>query len=219
MPFWTTQKIRQALQSKSPPIINPKLDRVNTACYEMALGSETFVTSTGEVKQRLNPGDQVQIPPGQFGLLITEEEVSLPCNLLAFISIKASKKMSGLVNVSGFHVDPGFSGRLKYSVYNAGSESIILEVGERLFPIWFYELPEANDDEYEGRHKGQMSISSDDVMRLQGDVASPAALKKEIDELHSAINNWKYVTMSVLGSAVTLGIGAALWAIFKAKSP
>jgi dCTP deaminase len=59
----------------------------------------------------------------------------------------------GLVNVSGFHVDPGFRGRLKFSVYNAGSESIILGVGERLFPIWFYELPEENEDEYVGRHQ------------------------------------------------------------------
>jgi dCTP deaminase len=55
--------------------------------------------------------------------------------------------------VSGFHVDPGFRGRLKFSVYNAGSESIILGVGERLFPIWFYELPEENEDEYVGRHQ------------------------------------------------------------------
>jgi dCTP deaminase len=100
-----------------------------------------------------------------------------------FISIKASKKISGLVNVSGFHVDPGFRGLLKFSVYNAGSESIILGIGERLFPIWFYQLPEENEDEYSGRHKGQMSITPEDVMQLQGAVASPAALKKEIDDL------------------------------------
>ena len=123
-------------------------------------------------------------------------------NVLAFISIKASKKMGGLVNVSGFHVDPGFSGRLKFSVYNAGSKPTVLDVGEPLFPIWFYELPESNEDDYHGKHYGQRSISSADVEQLQGQVSSPAALQKQIDELRSAVSSWKAVTISVIGAAV-----------------
>src|SRR5260370_38863794 len=174
MPFWTTQRIREAFASKGSPIVNPKLERVNNACYEMALGGEAFITSTDQTKRSYKPGEQVLIPPGQFGLLITEEELRTPLDVLAFISIKASKKISGLVNVSGFHVDPGFRGRLKFSVYNAGSESIVLEVGERMFPIWFYELDEDNEDGYRGQHQGQMHISSEDAMRLQGEMASPA---------------------------------------------
>src|SRR5712692_9136068 len=173
MPFWTTQRIRKALTGKNPPILKPNVEHLNNACYELALGAEAFITSTGDTKRTYKFDEQVSIPPGQFALLITEEELCIPRNVLAFISIRASKKMSGLVNVSGFHVDPGFRGRLKFSVYNAGSESIILGVGERLFPIWFYELPEENEDQYVGRHQGQMSITSEDVMLLQGEVASP----------------------------------------------
>ena len=140
-------------------------------------------------------------PPGQLALLITEEELRIPLNVLAFISIKASKKMNGLVNVSGFHVDPGFSGRLKFSVYNAGSESTVLDVGAPLFPIWFYELPEPNEDDYHGTHYGQRSISSADVEQLQGQVSSPAALQKQIDELHSTVLTWKAITAIGLGAA------------------
>ena len=202
MSFWTTQRIREALASETPPVLNANIERVNNACYEMALGTEAFVTSAQGTKQIFELGDQVQIPPGQFGLLLTEEELSMPLDLLAFISIKASKKMSGLVNVSGFHVDPGFQGRLKFSVYNAGSEPIVLEVGEPLFPIWFYRLQEDNEDDYDGRHKGQMNISSDDVMRLQGEVASPAALKKDIAELRATVVNWKTATVGALVTAV-----------------
>ncbi len=180
MGFLTTQQIRVALRSSRPPIVNANLARMNNACYEMALGAEAFITGEAGTKRRYDVGDQVRIPPGQFGILITEEEVSIPPNMLAFISIKASKKMNGLVNVSGFHVDPGFRGRLKFSVYNAGPEAVVLEVGRPLFPIWFNELVEDDKNPYSGIHQGQANISADDVNRLQGDLASPAALKKQV---------------------------------------
>ena len=135
MPFWTTQRIRDALSRPDSSIGNPKSDRINNACYEMALGDEAFITSSpSRTKECLGSRQQVRIPPGQLALLITEEEIRIPLNVLAFISIKASKKMSGLVNVSGFHVDPGFSGRLKFSVYNAGSKATVLDVGRAIIP-------------------------------------------------------------------------------------
>jgi dCTP deaminase len=210
MPFWTTQKLRRVLAGDDPPIVRPILDRANNACYELSLGAETFITSGSGTKQTHKGGDQIRIPPGQSALLITDEELIIPRNVLAFISIRASKKISGLVNISGFHVDPGFRGRLKFSVYNAGSESIILEVGERMFPIWFYQLDEDNEDEYRGNHQGQKHITPEDVMHLQGEMASPAALKKEIDELRAAITNWKAVTIAVLGGALASAISAAI---------
>ncbi len=215
MSFWTTQRIREALTRENPPILHPTMERINNACYELALGSEAFTTSTGGTKRVYKPGDQVLIPPGQFALLLTEEELSIPLDVLAFISIKASKKISGLVNVSGFHVDPGFRGRLKFSVYNAGSESIVLEVGERLFPIWFYQLDEKNEDDYVGRHKGQMGITPADVMQLQGEVASPAALKREIDELRVTVTNWKAATTGALITAIATALAAIFAGVMK----
>lgn len=210
MSFWTTQRIREALNGSDSVIVNPDLLRINNACYELALGREAFVTTEGGTKRIRQVGDQLRIPPGQFALLLTEEEVRIPLDVLAFISIKASKKMTGLVNVSGFHVDPGFHGRLKFSVYNAGAEAIVLEVGECLFPIWFCQLPEPNEDRYDGKHQGQMGLSSEDVTRLQGDLASPAALKKEIDELRSTVNNWKAATVGALLTAIATALAAIL---------
>jgi dCTP deaminase len=209
MPFWTTQKIREALASETPPIVNPKSDRVGTACYELALGGEVFVSSQNGTKQTLQERDQLKIPPGQFALLISNEEVSIPHDVIAFISIKASKKMHGLVNVSGFHVDPGFRGRLKFSVYNAGPEAIVLDVGAPLFPIWFASLTSRDANPYNGRHQGQAWLNADDVARLQGELASPAALKARVDALDASVTNWKYVT----GTALTAAIATALVAV------
>ena len=42
-----------------------------------------------------------------MALLITEEQVNVSLYAMAFISMKAGKKLGGLINISGFHVDPG----------------------------------------------------------------------------------------------------------------
>src|SRR2546427_325651 len=183
MSFWSAETVRRRLGPGD--IIAPfKADRVKYGAYEMGLGPEIFVTSGGRhTKQTLESGQQAAIPPGQFGLLMTEETVSIPSDAIAFISIKAGIKLRGLVNVSGFHVDPGFSGRLKYSVFNAGSENVILQRGERAFLIWFCDLDQETTKGYKGVHNGQTGLTSADTNSLQGEIASPGSLKRGIDRL------------------------------------
>ena len=168
--------------------INPfKEDRVKSACYELSLGGEYFITNNKEstVKVISDIEKQIEIKAGQFALLITEESITIPSDKIAFISIKAGVKFRGLINVSGFHVDPGFTGKLKFSVYNAGPRSIILEKGKPYFPIWFADLtsPLPKNDLYNGDHQKQNSITEDDIMRIQGDLASPSDILEKLKTL------------------------------------
>jgi dCTP deaminase len=88
-------------------------------------------------KQVLQPGGTFVIPPGQFAFVETQQIVQVPSDSMAFISIKAKIKFGGLINVSGFHVDPGYRGRLLFSVYNAGPRPIVLAQGQPIFLIWY----------------------------------------------------------------------------------
>jgi dCTP deaminase len=160
-------------------------DRVEHGAYELGLGPEAFATADGkEAKLFLGEGEEVIIPPGQFGLLLTEETIHVPNDLIAFISIKASIKFRGLVNVSGFHVDPGFHGRLIFAVYNAGPQPIRLTRGQPVFLIWFSTM-DGPSPSHDGSHQGQNTISSENIMRIQGPVASPAELKRQIENLRN----------------------------------
>ncbi len=40
----------------------------------------------------------------------------------------------------GLHVDPGFSGPLKFAVFNAGPSTICVKQGEESFLIWYADL-------------------------------------------------------------------------------
>jgi dCTP deaminase len=163
-------------------------DNLENASYELTLGNEYFATNNPEgVKILIKEGEQITIKPGQLALLITKEIVTIPTNIVAFISIKASIKFRGLVNVSGFHVDPGFHGRLKFSVYNAGSRDIILDEGQRLFPIWFCQLTDSlsEKEKYNGKFQNQMGITGEDINRVHGEILSPNVLNEKIKDLEN----------------------------------
>ena len=103
---------------------------------------------------------------------------------MAFISIKASIKFKGLVNISGFHVDPDFEGKIVFSVLNAGPSPINLTVGKPLFQIWFAELKSISEG-YNGKYQKQSGVTGDLINKHMtgSDNASPAQLQKQINEL------------------------------------
>ena len=82
MSFLSTETLRKLL----PDLIdryNP--DRIKHGAYELSLGDEAFITSSdNQIKIQIDK--QLNIPSGQFALLITEELIEIPHNLIAFIS-------------------------------------------------------------------------------------------------------------------------------------
>lgn len=214
MAFWSTEKLVERTSQEG--LVEPfDRGRVKHGAYELAVGAEAFITSVATgTKQALGAADQVIIPPGQFGLLLTEEVVAVPGDAIGFISIRASIKFHGLVNVSGFHVDPGFKGRLKFAVFNAGSRNIVVSRGEPIFMLWFSDLDRQTADGYGGLRSGQNEITSQDLMRLQGEIASPGQLKKDIEDIRHSLNNLKYG----LGIVVAL-LAAAIGGIYFRPSP
>jgi hypothetical protein len=68
-------------------------------------------------------------------------------------------------------------------VYNAGSKDVVLDQDERVFMIWYADLDAPTPDPYPAQTPMTSVIISDDVSRLKGEVASPAELKKQIDEI------------------------------------
>lgn len=149
MTFWSSQKIEENLARLTD---YPDPDMVDCNALTLRVGGQVYVTPGLEqpapnlhTKQKLDPGDSVPIPPGQFAFLLTEEVITVPPEQMGFISIKATYKLRGLVNVSGFHVDPGWSGPLIFTVFNAGPATIQLERGLPVFLLWIADLDEASE--------------------------------------------------------------------------
>lgn len=181
MAFLGTNTLTELLQN-SEIISHFDSKRIKNGSYELSLGAQVFQTdSAPRSVKNLKQDEKIEIKPGQFALLLTKEYLKMPKDKIAFISIKGGIKFKGLVNVSGFHVDPGFEGNLLFSVYNAGPAIIVLSNDTPYFPIWFSEIDGLQ--EYKGSHDKQTKIPDEPVEFLsQGELASPNVLNKRIDD-------------------------------------
>ena len=217
--FWSGETLKERLDGL---IDHFWPERVDCAAYTLSIGPEVYVSPNDQTAdptvtvRRLNEGDGFTIPPGQFAFLITEEIVSVPADALAFISIRAKTKFRGLVNVSGFHVDPGFHGQLTFAVFNAGPVPIHLKRGQAIFLIWYASLDCETAFKKDG--KVQKGLDPELITAVAGELQSFAGLSKKIkdvdktlgDRVHAVEKEQTYYR--VIGSialAITIALGVS----------
>jgi dCTP deaminase len=101
MSFWDDG--RWQIDGAANKIIEPfDKNRIEDAKYMLSVGDEVYVSEEEGKKtaQRLKEGESFAIDPGQFAFVLTEEIVRVPFGVLGFISIRATIKFLGLVNIS-----------------------------------------------------------------------------------------------------------------------
>lgn len=142
MTFWSNGRLRAANNSI---ISDFSEDRLDCNSYRLRMGDCYYRTQDIDSRQpqtklRLGAKEQFVIPAGQFAYLLSKETVKVPPDAMAFISMSTRIKFRGIINVSGFHVDPGYEGKLLYAVYNASPSPIPICEDDTLFKIWFCDI-------------------------------------------------------------------------------
>jgi dCTP deaminase len=186
--------------------------RVTGIACELTLGEEVFLTSD-DAPRRLSDTDSGRtypmapayftIEPGELAVLTTEEYLYLPSNIVGFISIRNGFKQKGLINVSGFHVDPGFRGKLVFTAYNAGPRDIVLKRGERMFMIFFGEQRFYVKPYWEEL----VGIPLDLIAGLHGKSVSPISLDERLKRLETIV----YVLLVPISAALIVALIRVLW--------
>lgn len=208
MPFWSGETLNEWIPRFN--IIDPfDAAQIDCAAYTLRMGREAYITPDYQVSilskhkiYRLAMDDHFIIPAGQFGFLLTEEVVSIPSHVMGFISLRTGLKFQGLINVSGFHVDPGFRGHLIYAVYNAGPSQINLARGMDLFKIWLANLDRTDSHYYrssdtliENEHLSPSLVNS-----ISGKILSMQSLSDRLASLEREL----YVIKALVGGAVVI---------------
>lgn len=183
--------------------------------YELRMGREAFTTAAGKRIDLSGATKDVEIPPGHFALLLTKERIRIPADSIGFISVKFGLKAKGLINVSGFHVDPGYNGWLTFSVFNAGPRTITITRDMVCFLLWLANWDEPVADEFlypsdkvDARGTTE-SLDSRMVDDLKGDFCSPMSLKQEFEDFKARQIRWRWVwgaLLFLLGVVVTKGV-------------
>lgn len=158
---------------------------VQQSSYDLRLGEEFYIVGRRSPDRLSNKEPYISLPPGQFAVLTCYETLHLPANIMAFITLRNRYKMQGLVNVSGFHVDPTFRGRLVFAVQNIGPNDVRLRYKDATFTIFFADV-DCNDS---SRRSGapRTGIGLEDVQQLGANSVTLAKLKKDIDTIRTAL--------------------------------
>ena len=199
------------------PVKPWKVEKVEAAGYRLSVGRELFVNNDGSsTVVKLEDDEAFVVKPGQFAFILTKEKVSISKSAIGFISIRASVKFQGLVNVSGFQVDPGFYGNLVFAVFNAGPRHINLREGQEIFSLWIADLDQKIDDDFEGTGKIPNKLDKipiDVVNNIAGDAMTAYQLSERLAKVEDYNRNIKlWVTRVFYAMAL---IGALLGAAYK----
>jgi len=217
MSFWGGPKLLDEI-SKHNLIDDFKEHRIDCAAYTLRMGRQYYLSadqdalSSNKIEQ-LEAGSSLVIPPGQFAFLLTEERVHVPRNAIAFISMKSDLKFRGLVNVSGFHVDPGYDAPLKFAVFNAGPKPVCIKHLDDCFLIWYADLDDGSEEYSKSDAQNRnytRGITGKDVSGILGAVTSVSVLAKKLDDLEKT-QSWMKVTLFALGFIATIVIASVIY--------
>ena len=172
--------------------------------YKLRLGDEVYI-STDDEPINLIEKDCVTIKPGEFALLLTKETLRLDNKVMAFISIRFDYKQKGLINVSGFHVDPNYQGKIIFSVFNAGPKDIILRHEDPVFMIFFQYI-----DEVEAKSEPMLytRIPAQMMEQIKGQSATLASNATRLEKL-------EFYIKVIGGLAVAASTALVGWALTK----
>ena len=206
MSFWRAE----TLEKKLPGLIEPyDPNAIDCAAYTLHVGNEVYVSPDQEVEnadrhtmRKLADGECFAIPPGQFAFLLTKEDVAVPDDAIAFLSIKARVKFRGLINISGFHVDPGYRGKLLFSVLNAGPQPLHVQQGDALFLIWYASLDGRTESNKRGQGFG--GIDSALINGISGPILSLQSLSEKQRHLENKIVQQQNRVRTLIALAIAL---------------
>ncbi len=124
----------------------------------------TVIALDAEIKYEEITNDSIIIPSHSFILATTEEYLTLPNNLTAFVEGRSSIGRIGLFIQNAGWIDPGFAGRITLELYNASSVPIRLQAGRRICQLVFCQLDQNAGNPYRGKYQGQEKSVGSRVM-------------------------------------------------------
>jgi len=98
---------------------------------------ETKPDELGGVNQ---PRTELSLATGETAVVETKEEISLPPNIGAIGFTPSSLSARGLLTTNPGHIDPGYKGKLTFTVINMGRTPISLETGDVVMTLVVFTL-------------------------------------------------------------------------------
>src|SRR6266478_5025281 len=168
----------------APAKLYAKDSPVQPASLDLTVGLVFEPCREDQNKQDLPVGEtRYVLKPGHTAIVLTREELKMPNNLLA-IGFPPSKVVSvnGILMTNPGQVDPGYEGRLRFTVINMGRKDFVLTEGDVIVSLILMELKSTSQSDWLTRHSGQKGgpITWENLNRVSSDFVNVEARAREI---------------------------------------
>jgi dCTP deaminase len=158
-------------QQQIPPLVSATKSetgkwnsKIQPASLDLTIGRILLpVEADGDDKLHEEPS--LSLAQGETVVVETHEYLSLPRTVAAIGFPPATISRDGLLMTNPGHVDPGFAGRLKFTVINLGKKPIELASGKPICTLLFFSIPEP-DYSYDQLDKTEKPTTPSDVALL-----------------------------------------------------
>src|SRR2546426_3268427 len=196
----TLKQFVQGHQVISPPedaqTVGYVDDLFDNICYQLTVGDEIYISSV-EKPLSLKDRQSVTIRPGEYAIISTAEKLNVPLTKMGLVSMKFRYTGYGLINVSGFHVDPGFKGNFLFTVFNAGPTPVTIRRLEPMFMLLFVDISDPVEG-YGGDHQNQTHIPTEMITALTG----PSISLQNLGDRVSTLENYNKVLLGLAGGLI-----------------
>ncbi|WP_081785759.1 dCTP deaminase domain-containing protein [Halomonas sp. BC04] len=177
-------------------IVKGSRSQIGAACYELRMGNTYYDLTEADTPIDASATGDVLIKPGHRVVLITQEELTIPKDIIARVSSKGSLFSIGLTPVSTY-ADPGFHGNLGIVTQNTSENYITLPVGEPIAKVDFSMLTREAKKPYSGQHGFQTQIwpIRHQLMKSYKEIKDDPRVESEEDESYKILPQ---ATVSVL---------------------
>jgi len=106
------------------------------------------------------------LAPGHTAVITTLEEFNFPDEIGAIGFPPNAVSSQGILMTNPGHVDPGYKGKMSFTVINMGSKSYTLQKKEKIVTLLLFELDTPAEKSWDPRHPGGPPARPDGVSKL-----------------------------------------------------
>lgn len=162
--------------------------RIGPSSYELRMSNVYIDLTEGNKRIELKFNQEVIIKPGHRVVLLTEEELNLPNDIMARVISKGSLFSIGLTPICT-NADPGFMGQLGLVVQNISDKYIVFPQREPLAKIDFSLLTQKCSQTYNGQHGYGTKVwpIKEQLQKNYSEVEKDQRVDSEIEEANRII--------------------------------
>ena len=114
---------------------------------------------------------QYVLKPGRTAIVLTREELKMPGDLVAIGFPPSKVSVQGILMTNPGQVDPGYEGRLRFTVINMGRKDFVLRAGDVIVSLIVMELKKSAQSDWLTRNSGQKGgpITWENLNRVSND--------------------------------------------------